>query len=108
MSMNAVIGDVTLMTGLVGGAIYSMNQASYDLSRLGINGLITRIPGRNRHRLTHDGLAFAIFYPRSTTGCCIPWSSPTSRQLQRRYEKRCTPLTFTSRNASRMPGSCPP
>jgi hypothetical protein len=55
MSMNAVIGDITLMTGLVGGAIYSMNQASYDLARLGINGLITRIPGRNRHRLTHDG-----------------------------------------------------
>ena len=64
MSMNAVIGDVTLMTGLVGGAIYSMNQASYDLSRLGINGLITRIPGRNRYRLTHDRLAFAIFYPK--------------------------------------------
>ena len=70
MSMNAVIGDVTLMTGLVGGAIYSMNQASYDLARLGINGLIARIPGRNRYRLTHDGLAFAIFYPKSTTGCC--------------------------------------
>ena len=41
-----------------------MNQASYDLARLGINGLITRIPGRNRYRLTHDGLAFAIFYPK--------------------------------------------
>ncbi len=64
MSMNAVIGDVTLMTGLVGGANYSMNQAIYDLARLGINGLITRIPGRNRYRLTHDGLAFAIFYPK--------------------------------------------
>ena len=55
MSMNAVIGDITLMTGLVGGAIYSMNQASYDLARLGINGLITRIPGRNRYRLTTTG-----------------------------------------------------
>ena len=64
MSTNAVIGDVTLMTALVGGANYSMNQASYDLARLGINGLITRIPGRNRYRLTHDGLAFAIFYPK--------------------------------------------
>ena len=64
MSMNAVIGDVTLMTGLVGGAIYSMNQASYDLARLGINGLITRIPGPNRYRLTHNRLAFAIFYPK--------------------------------------------
>jgi len=38
MSMNAVIGDVTLMTGLVGGANYSMNQASYDLARSSIPG----------------------------------------------------------------------
>ena len=29
--------------------------------RLRVNGLITRIPGRNRCRLTSDGLAFAIF-----------------------------------------------
>ena len=53
-----------LMTGLVGGANHSINQASYDLARLQTNGLITRIPGRNRYRLTHDGLAFAIFYPK--------------------------------------------
>jgi hypothetical protein len=39
MSMNAVIGDVTLMTGLVGGANYSMNLAIYDLARgLGSTG----------------------------------------------------------------------
>jgi hypothetical protein len=53
-----------LMTGLLGGANYSMNQASYDLARLRVNGLITRIPGRNRYRLTSDGLAFAIFYTK--------------------------------------------
>jgi hypothetical protein len=53
-----------LMTGLLGGANYSMNQASYDLARLRVNGLIARIPGRNRYRLTTDGLAFAIFYTK--------------------------------------------
>jgi hypothetical protein len=53
-----------LMTGLLGGATYSMNQASYDLARLRVNGLITRIPGRNFYRLTDDGLAFAIFYTK--------------------------------------------
>ena len=53
-----------LMTGLLGGANYSMNQASYDLARLRVNALITRIPGRNRYRLTADGLAFAIFYTK--------------------------------------------
>ena len=53
-----------LMTGLLGGATYSMNQASYDLARLRVNGLITRIPGKNRYRLTADGLRFAIFYTK--------------------------------------------
>jgi hypothetical protein len=53
-----------LMAGLLGGANYSMNQASYDLARLRLNGLITRIPRRNRYRLTSDGLAFAIFYTK--------------------------------------------
>ena len=41
-----------------------MNQASYDLARLRVNALITRIPGRNRYRLTSDGLRFAIFYTK--------------------------------------------
>ena len=53
-----------LMTGLLGGANYSMNQASYDLARLQTNGLIARIPGKNRYRLTGDGLRFAIFYTK--------------------------------------------
>jgi hypothetical protein len=52
-----------LMTGLLGGT-YSMNQASYDLTRLRRNGLITRIQGRNLYHLTDDGLAFAIFYTK--------------------------------------------
>jgi hypothetical protein len=51
------------MTGLLG-ASYSMNRASYDLTRLRRNGLITRIQGRNLYRLTDDGLAFAIFYTK--------------------------------------------
>ena len=53
-----------LMTGLLGGANYSMNQASDDLARLRLNALITRVPGRNRYRLTSDGLRFAIFYTK--------------------------------------------
>ena len=38
--------------------------ASYDLTRLRVNGLITRIPGKNRYRLTADGLRFAVFYTK--------------------------------------------
>jgi len=51
------------MTGLLNRP-YSMNQASYDLSRLARNGLITRVPGRNRYILTRDGLLFAHFYTK--------------------------------------------
>jgi hypothetical protein len=53
-----------LMTGLLDGTDYTTNQASYDLARLRVNGLITRIPGKNRYRLTGDGLRFAIFYTK--------------------------------------------
>ena len=52
-----------LMTGLLAQP-YPMSRASYDLTRLRRNGLITRIPGRNLYRLTDDGLAFAIFYTK--------------------------------------------
>ena len=53
-----------LMTGLLDGIDYTANQASYDLARLRANALITRIPGKNRYRLTGDGLRFAIFYTK--------------------------------------------
>jgi hypothetical protein len=39
------------MTGLLHRP-YSMNQASYDLSRLARNGLITRVPPRPHRSLT--------------------------------------------------------
>ncbi len=34
----------------IGGIDYTMNQASDDLARLRVNGLITGIPGKNRYR----------------------------------------------------------
>lgn len=52
-----------LMTGLLG-TDYSMNRASYDLTRLRRNGLITRVPGHNLYQITADGQAFAIFYTK--------------------------------------------
>ena len=52
-----------LMTGLLGEP-YTMNRASYDLTRLRRNNLITRVHGRNRYRLTDDGLALAVFYTK--------------------------------------------
>ena len=64
-----------LMTGLLHRP-YSMNQASYDLSRLARNGLIRRVPGRNRYTLTRDGLLFAQFYTRVYDHVLRPLMAP--------------------------------
>jgi hypothetical protein len=64
-----------LMTGLLHRP-YSMNQASYDLSRLARNGLIRRIPGRNRYTLTRDGLLFAHFYTKVYDHVLRPLMAP--------------------------------
>ncbi len=49
-----------LMTGLLGGP-YSGGQMTYDLRRLRLAGLITRIEHTNRYVLTPDGIKFAVF-----------------------------------------------
>jgi len=64
-----------LMTGLLNRP-YSMNQASYDLARLSRNGLIARVPGRNRYTLTRDGLLFACFYTRVYDHVLRPLMAP--------------------------------
>jgi hypothetical protein len=64
-----------LMTGLLHRP-YSMNQASYDLTRLARNGLITRVPGRNRYTLTRDGLLFAHIYTKVYDHVLRPLMTP--------------------------------
>jgi hypothetical protein len=64
-----------LMTGLLNRP-YSMNQASYDLSRLARNGLITRVPGRNQYTLTRDGLLFAHIYTKVYDHVLRPLMAP--------------------------------
>ena len=51
------------MTGLLGTPC-TMNQASYDLTRLRRHGLIQRVEHTNTYRLTPDGLTFALIYSR--------------------------------------------
>ncbi len=46
------------------GVAYTVNQASYDLARLRLNGLITRRPGTNTYDLTAEGQRVAIFYTK--------------------------------------------
>jgi hypothetical protein len=61
-----------LMTGLLGSA-YTPGQMTYDLRRLGLNGLIRRLPHTNRYVLTADGIRIAVFYANSTN---CSWSCP--------------------------------
>jgi hypothetical protein len=63
------------MTGLLHRP-YSMNQASYDLSRLTRNGLIRRVPGSNRYTPTRDGLLFAHFYTKVYDHILRPLMAP--------------------------------
>jgi len=46
------------------GMPYSMSQMSYDLRRLRMKGLITRLPHSNTYVLTPDGQRVAIFYTK--------------------------------------------
>jgi hypothetical protein len=95
-----------LMTGLLGEP-YGMNRASYDLTRLRRNGLITRVPGRNLYQLTAEGQAFAIFYTkvhnrvlRPLLATAAPQAPPAMRaalktidqQVNARFEQARLPM----------------
>ena len=60
-----------LVAGLLG-VPYSMNQASYDLRRLRLKGLIRRLPNSNTYVLTPDGLRIAIFYTKIYQRVLVP------------------------------------
>jgi hypothetical protein len=49
-----------------------MSQASYDLTRLARNGLIRRVPNRNRYILTADGYLFAHIYTKVHDRVLLP------------------------------------
>jgi len=46
------------------GAAYTINQMSYDLARLRLNGLIERYEHTNTYTVTPDGQRVAIFYTK--------------------------------------------
>lgn len=46
------------------GAGYTVNQMSYDLGRLRLNGLIERLEGTNTYRITPEGQRVAVFYTK--------------------------------------------
>ncbi len=46
------------------GGRYTSAQATYDLRRLRLKGLVRRVPHSNRYVLTPDGVRWAIFYTK--------------------------------------------
>jgi hypothetical protein len=55
------------LRGLVAGLLgtdYSASQMSYDLRRLRLHGLITRLPGTNTYVTTPEGIRVAVFYTK--------------------------------------------
>jgi predicted MarR family transcription regulator len=53
----------SLVAGLLG-TDYTTTQMTYDLRRLRLHGLITRIPHTNTYVTTPDGLRVAAFYTK--------------------------------------------
>ena len=58
----------------------TMGQMSYHLRRLRLHGLIERVPGTHRYRVTTQGGRTALFCTRPITGSY----GPASRRLSRR------------------------
>ena len=76
-----------LMTGLLGGSAYSMNQASYDLARLRVNGSSPASHARTAIGSLATGCGLRSSTPSSTTGCCARCSPPTDHHHHCRSEK---------------------
>ena len=52
-----------LVAGLFG-AGYSAHQMTYDLRRLRLHGLITRVPHTNTYVVTPEGIRTAVFFTK--------------------------------------------
>ena len=85
-----------------------MNQASYHLSRLARNGLIRRIPGRNRCTLTRDGLLFAHFYTKVYDHILSPLMAPDRPNAPPSSPQRSIPSTESPSATSPRPASPSP
>ena len=51
---------------------YSSAQATYDLRRLRLKGIIERLPGRHRYQVTPYGRWIATFFTRLATHVVVP------------------------------------
>ena len=83
-------------------------QITYDLRRLRVRGLITRIPHTHRYRLTEHGLHTAIFIsavhdrflPTGLAQLADELTSPPLRAASRTYRNALDNLAGTTRLAA--------
>lgn len=59
-----------LVAGFLPG--YTSRQMTYDLRRLRLNGLISRVEGSNRYQLTADGRRLAVFFAKTYARIVTP------------------------------------
>ena len=94
-----------LMTGLLGGAPYTMNQASYDLSRLRRQRAHHPHPGPQPLPLTRDGLRFALFYTKLHNRLLRPLLATDQPPAPPPLRKALHTIEFTSQKPSTRPDS---
>jgi|SRR6478609_7282515 len=91
-----------LMTGLLDSIDYTANQASFDLARLRVNGLITASQARtataHRRRAAVRDLLHQTARPAAASPSC---RRPATRPAT--HYETCAPSTLTSQNASTPP-----
>jgi hypothetical protein len=121
----ALLGSVAAFAHVIGGLTnkslrtqmaahwrqdYSSAQASYDLRRLRLKGLIERIEGTNAYRVTAHGLRIGAFFTQSSPAvsssrpCTISPTSPGplhQRRARSRLHGARTNASLTSTSEER-------
>jgi hypothetical protein len=88
------------MHALLAGNTCTTNRASYDLIRLRLKGLITRLPGRNVYRITPAGQRFAVFYTKLHNRLLRPLMAADPPPAPLPLRQACTPSTDISMTTS--------
>jgi hypothetical protein len=96
----------SLVAGLLG-AGYTSAQMTYDLRRLRLHGLITRLPGTHTYVTTPQGLRVAVFYTKLATECWGRCWPPTDRRHPSRSAAPWPLSTAPSATTSPTPASAP-
>jgi len=80
---------------------------TYDLRRLRLKGLITRLPHSNTYVLTPDGQRVAIFYTKVHNRLLRPLLAADRRPAPNPCARPCASSTTTSPTTSTPPASLP-